>query len=143
MTIWYVEALDAYYESRIQDLHGPYKKYKRAIKKATKLVNKYDFCSIYPYTNKGFGTPIEVEVKTEIIFNDYPRVYKVHRTYIDDKLIKEKEEIQYSCGWPKEYYVRWKFGKGSNQYIKFLDHNGGELIKRDPNALTFMGTVMW
>lgn len=142
MTIWYVEAIDAYEESRAQDLHGPYKKYKRAVKKAIKLVNKHDFCSIYPHTNKGFSTPLEVEIKTETIFNDYPRIYKVHRTYIGDKLTKEEEEIEYSCGWPKEYYVKWKLGKGSNQYIQFLNNNGGELIRRDPNAPVHVGT-MW
>lgn len=134
MTIWYVEAIDAYEESRVQDLHGPYKKYKSAVKKATKLVHKHDFCSIYSHTNKGFGTPIDVEVKTETIFYDAPRSYKVRRTYIDDKLVKEEEELNYSCGWPDNYYVKWHPG-----YVQF--NNSGELIKRNPNAHINMGTI--
>lgn len=141
MTIWYVEAIDAYEESGVQNLHGPYKKYKKAQKKAVKLVDKYDFCNIYSHTNKGFGKPIPVHIKTEVVFKDYPREHNIHGVYVDNEIIKEEEEIKYSCGWPDSYYVKWHLGEGSNKWIQFLNNTGGELIKRDPNAHTVPGTI--
>lgn len=142
MTIWYIEALDRYDESRIEDLYGPYTEYEVAQVKALELIQSHDYCQIYPHTDEGFAEPISVRVVTETIFDDYPRKHKIHRTYVEDKIINEQEDIEYACGWPaKYYYVKWYLGEGSNEYAQFLDNSGGKLIKRDPNAPVTMGTA--
>ncbi len=142
MTIWYIEALDQYDESRIEDLHGPYYDFEAAQIKALELIQKHDYCHIYPHTDDGFGEPINVEVKTETIFDDYPREYKIHRNYVDDKMVDERESIMYACGWPVDYYVEWYLGEGSSEYMQFLGNSGGKLMKRDPNASVGMGTAL-
>lgn len=144
MTIWYVDAHDMYEENRIEDLFGPYKKYKKAKNKAIKLIQNHDYCTIYPHTNNGFGESIDVTVETETICDDYPREHKIHRTYVADIKVKEQEEIEYSCGWPTNYYVKnGYYDEGHNigeQY--WNEYPTPRLVKRDPNDRIFEATAL-
>jgi hypothetical protein len=140
MTIWYVEAFDAYDDPGIETLRGPYKNYEKAVKKAVKLVRNHDYCQIYPHTDEGFGEPIGVKVETERIFNEFPRHHNIHRVSVGDKIVSEEEDVEYGCGWPDNYYVKWNYS--GNSYIQLSDGSSGELIKRDPNAPRIAGS-MW